>query len=139
MITFPITFICCVVLMFSIGFTNAQIQDLPLKTDHVGAENPKFSRGACPTSSNGYLYGWHFILRGRETVFLKINCTFKYAKTVTEMVNHPSNKHAYVFTPTPDTLLGAVARVNGSGREIILSHICYPDTTSPTSTSKSKA
>ena len=42
------------------------------------------------------------------------------------MIQTPSDKHAYVFTPTADKLLGAWAGVNGPETEFILSHVCSP-------------
>jgi len=92
----------------------------------VGSVNPGFEAGDCPASSDGYLYGWHFVQRDTTTSFISINCTFQKAGQVTKMIQMPSNKHAYVFTPTSDTILGAWAVVSGSQTEFLLSHVCHP-------------
>ena len=97
-----------------------------LKTAHRNSPNPGFSAGDCPTSPDNYQYGWHFILKGSTSSFTSINCTFKNAGTVTNMVQQPSNKHAYVFTPTSDVLVDAWAIVGGSENEFVLSHVCSP-------------
>lgn len=97
-----------------------------LKDAHVGSTNPGFQQGSCPVSPNGDLYGWHFVLPGTDTSFVSINVLFKSAGLVTTMIQVPSNKHAYVFTPTADTLLGAWAVVNGPATQFNLSHVCSP-------------
>lgn len=92
----------------------------------MGSVNPGFEAGDCPASSDGYLYGWHFVQTDTTTSFISINCTFQKAGQVTKMIQMPSNKHAYVFTPTSDTILGAWAVVSGSQTEFLLSHVCNP-------------
>ena len=42
------------------------------------------------------------------------------------MIRTPNNQHAYVFTETADTILGAYAVVRGSQTEFVLSHVCSP-------------
>ena len=97
-----------------------------LKSAHRNSVNPGFSKGDCPTSPKNDPYGWHFILKGSTAAFKAINCTFRLAGTVTEMIQQPSNKHAYVFTPTSDTLVDAWAMIDGSDTEFVLSHVCSP-------------
>lgn len=96
-----------------------------LKPAHIGSQNPGFQTGQCPTSSDGP-YGWHFVLQGTSTSFVSIHCLFQSAGVVTSMIQTPTNKHAYVFTPTADTLLDAWAVVQGPDTEFVLSHVCNP-------------
>lgn len=88
--------------------------------------NPGFNSGSCPVSPNGYQYGWHLVLPDISHSFLTINCTFSKAGTVTDMVQEPCGMHAYVYTPTGDTLLGASANVSGSSNVFTLSDVCSP-------------
>lgn len=97
-----------------------------VKSAHINATNPGFSTGACPASPDNYPYGWHFVITDTSSSFLAVNCTFKNAGVVTKMVQSPTTKHAYVFTPTADTLLGAWAVVNGPLTVFPLSHVCTP-------------
>ena len=97
-----------------------------LKAAQVGSENPGFLTADCPISPDGYLYGWHFVLKETISRFLSINCTFDKAGIVTKMIQLPSNRHAFVFTSTSDTLLNAFAVVVGPYTEIVLRHICSP-------------
>lgn len=92
----------------------------------MGSVNPGFQTGTCPVSPDGYLYGWHFVLKDTTTSFVSINCLFKKAGLVTSMIKTPTDKHAYVFTSTADTLLDAWAVVNGPQTEFNLSHVCTP-------------
>ncbi|CAF4973503.1 unnamed protein product [Rotaria sp. Silwood1] len=96
-----------------------------LKDAHMGSMNPGFQTGQCPSSPDGP-YGWHLLLQGTSTSFVSISCLFKSAGVVTSMIQTPSNKHAYVFTPTADTLLDAWAVVQGPDTEFVLSHVCNP-------------
>lgn len=95
-----------------------------LKDAHIGATNPGFQAGDCPASPDGYGFGWHFVLKGTSSSFVSIHCLFKSAGVVTSMIQTPTNKHAYVFTPTADTLLDAWAVVQGPDTEFNLSHVC---------------
>ncbi|CAF3487206.1 unnamed protein product [Rotaria sp. Silwood1] len=65
-----------------------------LKNAHVGATNPGFEKGDCPTSLDGYKYGWHFVFKGTTTSFVSIHAVFKSAGIVTDMIQTPSDKHA---------------------------------------------
>ena len=92
----------------------------------MGSMNPGFQEGDCPASPDGYAYGWHFIIKSTDTSFVSIHCLFKTAGVVTSMIQTPSDKHAYVFTASADTLLDAWAVVHGSKTEFHLSHVCNP-------------
>lgn len=98
-----------------------------LKTAHINSTNPGFKVGSCPSSSDGKLYSWHFVLPDSSSAFISINCTFKQAGTNTKMIQVPTAKHAYVYTPTPDMLLGAWATVSGVDAWFVLSHVCNPE------------
>lgn len=108
---------------------------------HKGAQNPGFKTGDCPTPPEGAAgdWGWHFILPGSTTAFVTIDVDFEsygFHQHV-PFVASPSTKHAYVFTPGPDTLLDARAFVDGTETEFVLSHVC-PGTTSTTTTTVPK-
>jgi hypothetical protein len=94
-----------------------------LHAPHVGATNPGFTPGSCP-SGGANTWGWHFVLPDNTSGFTSIEVTFAKAGTVTTFVSHPSGKHAYVFTATADTLLGASATVSGPATRFNLSHVC---------------
>ena len=104
-----------------------------LNPAHVGATNPGFSTGSCPTPPAGQegWYGWHFIMPGNEN-FLSLSVTFQNAGTISAdpfpgvFVAHPDNSHAYIWTPGPDTLLGGTATSSGSQTSFNLSHVCTP-------------
>lgn len=97
-----------------------------VKSSHINSTNPGFSVGSCPVSPNGYAYGWHFIIADQTSTFVAINCIFKQAGLVTNMIQTPTTKHAYVFTETPDTLLSTWAVIRGSLTTFPLSHVCAP-------------
>jgi hypothetical protein len=107
------------------------VQEAHLKDAHVGATNPGFETGECPDNPfNDNTWGWHFVLQGNSTTFVTLSATFQNAGTITQFLSHPDAKHAYVWTPGPDTLLGATATVDGPDTEFNLSHVC-PGTTPP--------
>jgi hypothetical protein len=138
-------------LMFGAGFNAAGAAGTPaaLHADHVGATNPGFQSGECPSSADG-TWGWHFVLPGSDTDFVSISATFLHEGTVTSFISQPTAKHAYVFTHQADTLLGATAMVEGPQTWFNLSHVCTgtheevdpptttipPTTTAPTTTVK---
>lgn len=100
-----------------------------LKDEHKGATNPGFEAGTCPANPQGTGdWGWHFVLQGSDTDFNSISAQFQNAGTITDFVSTPTAKHAYVFTPGPDTLIDATAEVTGPDTEFNLSHVC-PGTT----------
>jgi hypothetical protein len=101
---------------------------------HIGATNPGFEGGTCPASPIEGGWGWHFVLPGNKTTFVTIQAEFENAGTVTAFVSHPTAKHAYVYTPGPDTLLGATATVAGPATRFNLSHVCSGSGTGTTTT-----
>ena len=113
------------VVVLGAGFDPAGATGTPatLHSDHVGATNPGFTTGACPSSSDG-TWGWHFVLPDGDTDFLSISATFLHEGTVTSFISQPTGKHAYVYTHQADTLLGATAMVEGTQTWFNLSHVC---------------
>lgn len=102
-----------------------------LHSPHKGASNPGFTEGDCPSVG----YGWHFVLPGNDSAFVTITAHFDHAGIVTDFESHPTSKHGYIYTPGPDTLLGAEATVTGSSQRFVLSHVCtttIPSTTTTT-------
>lgn len=93
---------------------------------NVNAVNPGFNSGSCPASPNGYSHGWHFVLPDITFAFVTISCKFAKAGIITEMVQEPCGMHAYVYTPSGDTLLSASANVTGSSNVFTLSDVCSP-------------
>ncbi|HEV8296490.1 MAG TPA: hypothetical protein VGQ20_04310, partial [Acidimicrobiales bacterium] len=93
-----------------------------LKPAHVGATNPGFTEGDCPSAG----WGWHFVLSGNFTDFVSVTATF-LVDGQTEVVNAPDaatnsivyDKHAYLFTSGPGVLQSATATVvlNDAGVE----------------------
>ena len=117
-----------------------------LHADHVGATNPGFGTGECPSSSAG-TWGWHFVLPAPTRTLSASAATFLHEGTVTSFISQPTGKHAYVFTDHADTLLGATAIVEGPQTWFNLSHVCTgtyeevdpPTTTIPPTTTAPKA
>lgn len=105
---------------------------VPLNPDHVGATNPGFQEDTCPTPPAGQegWFGWHFIMPNNNN-FLALTVTFEKAGTFTAspfpgnvFVADPDNSHAYIWTPTADTLLGGSALSDGDNNFFNLSHVC---------------
>lgn len=107
-----------------------------LNPSHVGTTNSGFyPKGDCPTPPAGQegWWGWHFILPGNEN-FTSLSVTFASAGTFTAdpfpgvFVAHPDNSHAYIWTPTDDTLLGGSATFASDAKnppdKFNLSHVC---------------
>ncbi|CAF2987948.1 unnamed protein product, partial [Rotaria sp. Silwood2] len=120
------------VIIFTLRSSEGDTRYAYLKTAHIGSVNPGFPSGDCPISSNGYKFGWHFVLSGTKTSFVSIKCVFEKAGSVTTMQQVPTNKHAYVFTPTSDKIRNASAVVDGPDTEFVLSHVCNPGQTTTT-------
>ena len=122
--------------------TGAQrVVTVPLNPSHVGATNPGFQQDSCPTPPAGQegWWGWHFIMPENNN-FTSLTVTFQNAGTFSAnpfpgsvFVAHPDNSHAYIWTPTPDTLVNGSATSDGDNTFFNLSHVC-PGTTSPTNT-----
>lgn len=100
-------------------------QDLPRTstTDDGGA--PQESSDQCPGVPAGQ-DGWHFVLPGNSTDFVKLTVTFEPGgqQVVTDF-GPPSDKHAYVASLPGAELTSAVAEVSGGDLELFnLSHTC---------------
>ncbi|GAA4916243.1 LPXTG cell wall anchor domain-containing protein [Streptomyces coeruleoprunus] len=87
--------------------------------------------------------GWHFVLPGKTTDFVKLTVTFeKGGEQVITDFGPPSDKHAFASSEAGDTLTSAVAEVKGGEvKWFNLSHTCPASvTTSPSpSTSPSQS
>ena len=132
------------------SFTNVSAAALqgatvPLNDSHVGATNPGFSVDSCPTPPAGQegWFGWHFIMPQNNN-FTSLSVTFQSAGTFSAdpfpgsvFVAHPDNSHAYIWTPTADTLLAGSATSDGDNTFFNLSHVCpgSDPTNTPTNTS----
>jgi LPXTG-motif cell wall-anchored protein len=100
-------------------------QNLPRTstTDDGGA--PQESPDQCPGIPAGQ-DGWHFVLPGNSTDFVKLTVTFEPGgqQVVTDF-GPPSDKHAYVASSPGAKLTSAVAEVKGGDLELFnLSHTC---------------
>lgn len=120
--------------------------DATLNPAHSGATNSEFSTGSCPTPPEGQegWWGWHFIMPGNED-FTSLSVTFQNAGTFsanpfpgTVFVAHPDNSHAYIWTPTDDTLLSGTATSSGRQTQFNLSHVCHGESEDVESLSVSK-
>jgi hypothetical protein len=121
-----------VVLLVLVGATAVMAQGtVPLNPSHVGATNPGFEVDSCPTPPEGQegWWGWHFVMPGNN--FTSLTVTFQTAGTFSAnpfpgdvFVAHPHNQHAYIWTPTSDTLLAGSATSDGSNTFFNLSHVC---------------
>ena len=119
-----------------------QAGTVPLNSDHIGATNPGFQQDTCPTPPAGQegWWGWHFIMPGNNN-FTSLSVTFQNAGTFsanpfpgTVFVAHPDNSHAYIWTPTPDTLVAGSATSDGDNTFFNLSHVCPGSTSTNTPT-----
>ncbi|KUO18920.1 hypothetical protein AQJ91_22190 [Streptomyces dysideae] len=99
-------------------------------TDDGGA--PQEGREECPGIPDGQ-DGWHFVLPGNSTDFVKLKVTFEPGgqQVVTDF-GPPSDKHAYVGSAPEAKLTSAVAEVKGGDLELFnLSHTCPVEDTTP--------
>lgn len=119
-------------LLVLIGVTSAFAANATLNPAHIGATNPGFSTGSCPTPPAGQegWWSWHFIVPGDEN-FTSLSVTFEDAGTFSTnsfpggvFVASPDNSHAYIWTPTPDRLLAASGTTDGTRTQFNLSHVC---------------
>lgn len=93
--------------------------------------------GDCPGSPAQF--GWHFVVPGEGGEFVSLTVQFQEAGTITTTTfGPPTAKHAYVYTPTADTLLSGTATITGGDAEFfVLSHTCTgggTETETPTPT-----
>jgi len=119
-----------------------QAGTIPLNPSHVDATNPGFQQDSCPTPPAGQegWWGWHFIMPENNN-FTSLTVTFQNAGTFSAdpfpgsvFVAHPDNSHAYIWTPTPDTLLSGSATSDGDNTFFNLSHVCPGSTPTDTPT-----
>ena len=84
-------------------------QTLPLTATSEGVEN----EATCSTVPDDQ-DGWHFVLPGNSTDFVKLTVTFKPGgEQVVTSFGPPSDKHAYVASEPGAELVSAVAEVKG--------------------------
>jgi len=129
--------VAMMLMLVAASFANvsaAPLQDgttVPLHQSQIGATNPGFTAGVCPTPPAGKegWWGWHFVMPNNNN-FTSLSVTFQNAGTFSAdpfpgvFVAHPDNSHAYIWTPGPDVLLGGSATSDGDNRFFNLSHVC---------------
>lgn len=105
-------------------------QDLPLTATSQGVANEK----KCADIPAGQ-DGWHFVLPGNSTTFVKLTVTFvPGGQKVVTVFGPPSDKHAYVASAPGAKLTAASAEVKGGSLDWFnLSHTC-PASVKPSST-----
>ncbi|MBC9727324.1 LPXTG cell wall anchor domain-containing protein [Streptomyces sp. TRM68367] len=100
-------------------------QQLPRTATSAEGGVPQEPRKGCPGIPDGQ-DGWHFVLPGRASHFVKLTVTFEPGgqQLVTDF-GPPSDKHAYVASLPGAELTSAVAEVRGGELELFnLSHTC---------------
>jgi LPXTG-motif cell wall-anchored protein len=109
-------------------------QTLPLTATSEGVEN----EATCSTIPDDQ-DGWHFVLPGNSTDFVKLTVTFKPGgEQVVTSFGPPSDKHAYVASEPGAELVSAVAEVKGGEVDWFnLSHTCPAQSGSSESASPS--
>ncbi|WP_329317310.1 LPXTG cell wall anchor domain-containing protein [Streptomyces sp. NBC_01262] len=109
-------------------------QTLPLTATSEGVEN----EATCSTIPDDQ-DGWHFVLPGNSTDFVKLTVTFKPGgEQVVTSFGPPSDKHAYVASEPGAELVSAVAEVKGGEVNWFnLSHTCPAGSGSSESSSPS--
>ncbi|MER7462980.1 LPXTG cell wall anchor domain-containing protein [Streptomyces sp. NPDC097981] len=102
-------------------------QPLPLTATSQGVEHEK-TCADIPASKDG----WHFVLPGNSTTFVKLTVTFEPGgQQVVTVFGPPTDKHAYVASVPGAKLTAASAEVKGGKLDWFnLSHTC-PATTRP--------
>lgn len=106
-----------------------QAKDLPLTATSWTGDKEKSCAGV-PADRDG----WHFVLPGNSTDFVKLTVDFKEGgEQVIKAFGPPSDKHAYVSSAPGDELLSASAEVKGGEvKWFNLSHTCPASEDSPT-------
>jgi LPXTG-motif cell wall-anchored protein len=106
-----------------------QQDDLPA----TASSAPVPHESDCPVPAG--MDGWHFVLPGNSTHFVKLTVTFQPGgQQVITSFGPPSDKHAYAASQPGAQLTSAVAEVEGGQVEWFnLSHTCPADTTPTTS------
>lgn len=124
-----------VLVLLVVGVTAVFAANATINPAHIGAQNPGFNEGSCPTPPAGQegWWGWHFIMPANED-FTSLTVEFASAGTFsadpfpgTTFVADPDNSHAYIWTPTADTLVNAFGTSSGSQTRFNLSHVCAGD------------
>lgn len=113
-------------------------QPLPLLAA-TGAEHEAVCDGIGPDQD-----GWHFVLRGNSTDFVKLTVTFEPGgQQVITKFGPPNDKHAFVGSAPGAKLTAAVAEVKGGDEEVFnLSHTCLATATvkpSPSTSTKTSS
>lgn len=105
-----------------------QAKDLPITATSGGVSHD----GDCPGIPDSQ-DGWHFVLPGNSTTFVKLTVTFQPGGTqVITSFGPPSDKHAYVASQAGAQLTSASAEVEGGKVSWFnLSHTC-PASSTPT-------
>ncbi|OQD51798.1 hypothetical protein BM536_037950 [Streptomyces phaeoluteigriseus] len=104
-------------------------QHLPLTASSDGVEH----ESDCPVPDTKD--GWHFVLPGTGTDFVKLTVTFEPGgEQVITSFGPPSDKHAYAASDPGATLVAAEAEVTGGDVAWFnLSHACPASNTQPSS------
>ncbi|MEV0536133.1 hypothetical protein [Kitasatospora sp. NPDC050463] len=110
-------------------------QDLPLTAAGFGEHEAKC--GSIGTDQDG----WHFVLPGNSTDFVKLTVAFDNgAPQVVTVFGPPTTKHAYVASAPGAKLTSASAEVTGGEvKWFNLSHTCPAVSTSPRPTPSTSA
>ncbi|MEU2393004.1 LPXTG cell wall anchor domain-containing protein [Streptomyces sp. NPDC007369] len=111
-----------------------QAKDLPLFAAQFKGK-PGETCGNIPATQDG----WHFVLPGNSTDFVKVTVTFEPGgKQEVVVFGPPSEKHAYVGSAPGAKLTAASAEVKGGSVDrFILSHTCPSTATASPSPSQS--
>ena len=112
--------------------TSADSYTVPLHQDTPITNSGYGDKGDCPESPAQW--GWHFVLPGNDTSFVKLTLTFEDAgQVVVDTFGPPTAQHAYAYTATDDTLVSATAEVTGGEVDWFnLSHVCTGTTVEET-------
>jgi len=117
---------------------------VPLNAGHVNSVHPgDTATGTCPAPPAGQesWYGWHFVMPSNED-FATLSVTFSAAGTISAdpfpgaFVSQPDSSHAYIWTPTADTLLAGSATTEATPAPgfFNLSSTCAPASAAPAET-----
>lgn len=91
----------------------------------------------CPESPSQNGTGWHFVLPSDAAVFVSVSVTFTNAGVITAPSANGTidGKHAWLYTPTDDTIESGTAVVSGGSIDkFVFSHHCAGVEESPSAT-----